>query len=121
MLDGSRSFFNTAESCKAALADRVAQCDIHPSAPWWGRGRTAATDICGELESTVLDDFQDLCAGLEKAGLAQERRAIRALAPGLVHEWVDEKTLRLRFLLSPGVFATTMLNELCLCFEPERG
>jgi len=58
---------------------------------------------------------------LEKAGLKQERRALRAQAKDLSYEWLDESTIKIDFLLSPGVFATTLLKELCLCHEPERG
>jgi len=95
--------------------------DIHPSAPWWGRGRSPTADECATFEDAVLEDFKDVCQGMEKAGLTQERRAIRAIAQNLTHVWLDNSTLQLSFHLSPGIFATTLLNELCLCVEPERG
>jgi len=119
-LAGSRSFFDSDTDSAEELATRLANFDIHPSAPWWGRGRTLAKGACADFEASVLSEQGDLCAGLERAGLPQERRALRALAEGLQHEWLDEGTLRLSFHLSPGVFATTLLREFGLCTEPER-
>ncbi len=119
-LDGSRSFFDSDTDSAEDLAARLANFDIHPSAPWWGRGRTLAKADCAEFEAAVLSSEADLCAGLEKAGLPQERRALRARAADLQHEWLDERTLQLGFHLSPGVFATTLLREIGLCTEPER-
>ncbi len=119
-LAGSRSFFDSANDAPDELAARLSSFDIHPSAPWWGRGRALAKSACEEFEAAVLSDEADLCAGLERAGLPQERRALRACATDLRHEWLDPRTLQLSFHLSPGVFATTLLRELGLCAEPER-
>jgi tRNA pseudouridine13 synthase len=121
MLDGTRSFFETAaENSIEELNARLEAFDIHPSAPWWGRGRTPTSGECADFEAAILSDFADVCAGLEKAGLSQERRAIRAMAGDLTHRWLDESTLQLSFHLSPGLFATTLLSELGVCKEPDR-
>ena len=120
ILDGTRSFFESGESSADELDARVQAFDIHPSAPWWGRGQTPGTDECALFEAQILSDFSDICAGLEKAGLSQERRAVRAMARDLTHQWLDDSTLQLSFHLSPGLFATTLLSELGVCTEPER-
>ena len=113
MLDGSRSVFGP-EPFNEALGRRLAEFDIHPSAPLWGRGelRTAAAAL--ELETTALADAQSLAlrAGLEAAGLKQGRRATRLRPPALEWAWPDPTTLRLRFSLPPGAYATTVLGEL---------
>lgn len=119
-LAGSRSFFDSETATAEDLAGRLASFDIHPSAPWWGRGRTLAKAECAEFEAPVLAEHADLCAGLEKGGLPQERRALRAVAVDLQHLWLDEQTLQLSFHLSPGIFATTLLREFGMCSEPER-
>ncbi|MGQ7846306.1 tRNA pseudouridine(13) synthase TruD [Granulosicoccus sp. 3-233] len=119
-LAGSRSFFDSETESAEDLAARLSRFDIHPSAPWWGRGRTLASSTCAQFEESVLSNAADLCAGLERSGLPQERRALRACATDLQHEWLDARTLQLAFHLSPGVFATTLLRELGLCAEPER-
>ncbi|MFK7996424.1 MAG: tRNA pseudouridine(13) synthase TruD [Granulosicoccus sp.] len=127
VLDGSRSFFSTSEddvrddgSGAASLESRIRDFDIHPSAPWWGRGRTAANDACAAFEAIHLEANADLCDGLERAGLAQERRALRARPDNLEHSWLSDDALELRFSLSPGVFATTLLRELACVTEPQR-
>ena len=120
MLDGSRSFFEMGESTVEELQERLQAFDIHPSAPWWGRGRSPTSGDCAEFEEQTLSDFADVCEGLEKAGLSQERRAIRAMVTDLTHDWSDESSLQLSFSLAPGLFATTLLKELGVCNEPER-
>lgn len=120
VLDGTRSFFDSALASPEERESRLAAFDIHPSAAWWGRGRTLAQEDCAELEQQVLDRHADLCTGLERGGLSQERRALRARAVGLQHAWLDDRTLELRFRLSPGIFATTLLREMGHCNEPAR-
>lgn len=113
MLDGSRSVFGP-EPFDDALAQRLAGFDIHPSAPLWGRGELRTTGAAAALERAALDDPQslDLRAGLEAAGLKQERRATRLRPQAPEWAWVDRTTLRLRFSLPPGAYATTVLAEL---------
>ncbi|MFK8078766.1 MAG: tRNA pseudouridine(13) synthase TruD [Granulosicoccus sp.] len=130
VLDGSRSFFLTASDNEnsdasvtgqgASLECRLGSFDIHPSAPWWGRGRSAATGASAEFEALHLQTVADLCDGLERAGLAQERRALRARAEALQYRWVSDDALELTFSLHPGVFATTLLRELADVTEPQR-
>lgn len=126
VLDGSRSFFTTGDkACDQttdgpSLDDRLRDFDIHPSAPWWGRGRSPATAECAEFEAVHLQPLAGLCEGMERAGLAQERRALRARANLLTHQWVADDALELAFSLNPGVFATTLLRELTSVAEPQR-
>ena len=113
MLDGSRSVFGP-EPFNEVLARRLAEFDIHPSAPLWGRGALRTTDAALELETAALADAQSLAlrAGLEAAGLEQERRATRLRPQALAWAWLDPATLQLRFSLPPGAYATTVLAEL---------
>ena len=104
----------------ANLKQRLSSHDIHPSAPWWGRGRATAQGACADYEAGVLSPFADLCAGLERAGLPQERRALRGIAQALCVEWQSDTVVELRFSLAPGIFATTLLRELGSCTEPAR-
>jgi len=120
VLSGTRSFFDSSDVSAEELSARLKSFDIHPSAPWWGRGRALATQACADYEQALLEPFADICGGLEKGGLSQERRAIRAAATDLTHQWIDGTTLELSFNLPPGVFATTLMSELGLCEEPVR-
>jgi tRNA pseudouridine13 synthase len=113
ILDGSRSVFGP-EPWNETLAARLAAFDIHPSGPLWGRGELRSRDAAQALECAVLDDDESraLRKGLERAGLEQERRALRLRPQALDWEWPAPDALRLRFALPPGAYATTVLAEL---------
>jgi tRNA pseudouridine13 synthase len=113
MLDGSRSVFGP-EPMTDAIAARVADFDIHPTAPLWGRGQLRSTDDARALEEAALADPRALSLrqGLEAAGLSQERRSTRLKPGGLRWDWLDQGTLKLAFELPPGTYATTLLAEL---------
>ena len=65
-----------------------------------------------ELEAQLADWQPQLCKGLEKADLRQERRALRLLPKDLAWRLLDANTLELRFELPPGAYATAVLAEL---------
>ncbi len=111
MLDGSRSVFGP-EPMDEALAARVRGFDIHPSGPLWGRGELRSRGAARALEEAALAPFADLRAGLEAAGLRQERRALRLRPVEFAWEWVAEDMLRLRFVLPAGAYATAVLAQL---------
>lgn len=113
MLDGRRSVFGP-EPLTAELEARAAALDVHPTGPLWGRGALRSAGACRELEDRVLtaDDALPLRAGLERAGLEQERRMLRLRPGALAWDWLDPATLRLDFSLPPGAYATAVLAEL---------
>lgn len=113
MLDGSRSVFGPVPM-DATLAERLATFDIHPTAPLWGRGDLRSTGAAAALELAALADAESLAlrAGLETAGLKQERRATRLRPQALAWDWHGADALELRFELPPGTYATTVLAEL---------
>lgn len=113
MLDGSRSVFGP-EPMSEVLAERLARFDIHPSGPLWGVGELRSTGEALALESAVLADEQALAlrAGLEAAGLKQERRSLRLRPALLQHQWLQPDVLEISFALPPGCYATAVLHEL---------
>lgn len=113
MLDGSRSVFGP-EPFTPELRARLEAFDIHPSGPLWGEGELRSTGAARELELAALagDTATRLRAGLERAGLKQERRALRLRPAELAWDWRDNGALELRFALPPGSYATTVLQEL---------
>lgn len=121
MLAGSRSMFGP-EPWSEPLAQRLARLDIHPSGPQWGNGDLRTQGDCAALELRVLaeQDGPALRAGLEAAGLKQERRALRQQAAGLHWAWLDATALELRFSLLPGSYATAVLHELGAVREANR-
>jgi len=112
MLDGSHSVFGP-EPWNEALAARLAGGDIHPTGPMWGRGELRSEHQARVLERGIADTCADLAKGLEAAGLAQERRALRLPVRGLEWTWEGDDGLLLAFELDPGSFATVVLRELC--------
>ena len=106
-LDGSGSIF-VAEVVDAALEERCAQLDIHPTGPLWGR---ASARPVPALEAEVGARHETLAHGLSNAGLDHERRATRIRVDRL--EWqIDGAIVQLRFRLFRGAFATAVLHEL---------
>ncbi len=122
MLDGSRSVFGP-EPWSDELARRLADFDIHPSGPLWGAGELRSTDECARIEMAAISDDVSLRlrAGLEAAGLKQERRALRLKVAELAWEWLDATTLRVLFALPPGTYATAVLHELGAVRDAMRG
>lgn len=113
MLDGSRSVFGPVDAGDG-LEARLAAFDIHPTGPLWGRGELRCTGASRALELAALADDESLAlrAGLEAAGLKQERRATRLRPQGMEWRWLDDESLELRFSLPPGSYATSILAEL---------
>lgn len=113
MLDGSRSVFGP-EPLTDELQARLDAFDIHPTGPLWGEGELRSSDAARDLELTAMagDTATRLRNGLERAGLKQERRALRLQPQALAWRWLDDGALELRFDLPPGCYATTVLREL---------
>ncbi len=113
MLDGSRSVFGP-EPFSTDLAQRLAGFDIHPSGPLWGRGELRSTQAAAAMEHAAIINpvAMRLRDGIERAGLKQERRALRLRPAGMAWHWLDPATLELAFGLPPGAYATVVLAEL---------
>lgn len=109
-LDGRGSWF-IAEPGDAALADRLAALDVHPTGPLWGRGEPPGEGPGAALERQVAERFSEFADGLASAGLEQERRALRLRVRDLAWS-VDGDVLELAFGLPAGAYATAVLREL---------
>ena len=105
------------------VARRLAEFDIHPTAPMWGNGVNEVMAACPELvewELSLMSPYSILQQGLENAKLDYQRRALRSVAKDM--EWsiaprfdnAGSKTdcLALSFELIRGQFATSVLREL---------
>jgi tRNA pseudouridine13 synthase len=111
MLDGTQSIFGP-EPATEALRARAAAQDIHPTGPMWGSGCLRSEAAAQALELDVVQAHADLRAGLEAAGLRQERRALRVRVRELAWRHEDDGALLLEFALMPGAYATELLAEL---------
>jgi len=114
MLEGTHSVFGWADAGQSidALAKRMAEHDLHPTAPLPGRlGQPQPSDDAAELEQGVLAGFSDLVDGLIAADVDSDRRATRLLVKDLAWSF-DGPDLMLSFWLPPGAFATSVLREI---------
>lgn len=120
MLAGTQSVF-LAEEVDHALLDRLTEKDIDITAPMWGAGELMSKGQTLRFEQQIADNHDEISKGLPKFGLKQERRRIRLnlSAPSLsvTDETIDESgvsksTVALKFFLSAGCYATTILREL---------
>jgi len=122
ILDGRGSIFGPEPPEQdAALAARCDAGEIHPTGPLWGRGELRCQDRCAALEHAVVkESWTKVCAGLEQAGLSQERRALRLMPRALSWEWLDSASLLLRFELPAGSYATAVLDALGVVEDASR-
>ena len=111
MLEGSKSIFGP-EPLTDDIIARCAAKDIHPTGPLWGTGALRSRDAVQVLELRLAEEQAELCRGLEKAELHQERRALRLVPKNLAWRFESDDVLELRFELPPGAYATSVLAEL---------
>jgi tRNA pseudouridine13 synthase len=109
-LDGTGSVFPV-DAVDETLTNRVAALDVHPTGPMWGRGEPLSQGRVRDLEQRVGAELADACALVIAAGMNQERRALRLSVRELDWERQGEDVV-VRFWLTKGSFATTVLREL---------
>jgi tRNA pseudouridine13 synthase len=110
-LAGSNSFF-VVDEADAEIERRLREYDIHPTAPLWGKGNLPSRAAAAQLEQETLAPYAEFRAGLEAAGLEQERRSLRLLVTDLQWQWLADNELQLSFRLPAGAYATSVLREL---------
>jgi tRNA pseudouridine13 synthase len=109
-LDGRGSVF-VVDAVDPDLEQRCATLDLHPTAPLAGEGASLATGAVLALEDAVSARFPEALSVIHAEHMKPERRALRIRVRDLEHEYAGD-TLRLRFALSAGSFATTVLREI---------
>lgn len=118
MLSAARSYLFNQVLAARVLANNWRELingepESFPSAPLWGRGRSAATDEALALETAAMDTWAEWRDGLEHVGLSQERRALVLKPAAASWRWIDAD-LEISFTLGSGEFATTILRELAV-------
>lgn len=108
---GNRSFFPMLE-LNADSQCRLERREICLTAPLWGAGNLTSELDAQEYELNVLAHFDALQAGLVKNKLKQERRPLMLLPTGLSSIWLDEETVKIKFYLPAGTYATSFLREI---------
>ncbi len=93
------------------VTERFASGELHNTGPLWGRGSLLSEGEVNAWEVSLAERWPELCQGLEKAGMNQERRALRVTPEKMEWRW-EEGDLLLSFFLPKGTYATAVLNEL---------
>ena len=110
MLDGSHSVFGP-DAIDDALRARLIAFDVHPTGALWGAGEPRSSDVARAIEEAIAAADAELAEGLVRAGLKQERRALRVAVRELT--WgLDADALVLSFFLPAGSYATAVLDAL---------
>lgn len=110
-LDGTERHF--LEPVDDVLTKRASELDVHPTGPLPGIDSRAIRPeaAAGEIETAVLNKYQEWFGGLEKFRLEHARRALRIAVRNLEWEF-NGNTLTLAFDLTSGAYATVVLREL---------
>ncbi len=107
----SRAWFHE-EQADEEILRRIAEHDIHPTAPLWGRGRLDSTADAREFEESAVVGMEEMCDGLERAGMSQDRRALRVVPDNMSWQWLDGGDLEMSFWLPSGSYATVVMREI---------
>lgn len=118
MFPDSKSHFE-AEADAEDIKDRIRRMVIHPSGPLVGEKPSVASGKAAEIENRVLSRFSEIHDGLKSERLESLRRPYRLVPEQLTAEALDDGSLRLRFNLPAGTYATTILREL-IVFESSQ-
>ena len=102
----------TLDRVDAAVAARVADGRLTPTGPLWGRGGLTTAAEARAFELQALAPYAALRAGLEAAGLYQERRALCLRPRKFAWDQSRPDVLELDFELPAGCYATVVLREL---------
>jgi tRNA pseudouridine13 synthase len=99
---------------------RFADGKVEITAPMWGCGDLHSAGEVRALEMEVMSRFPELTAGLEAAGLRQERRVMRLRPVNPEFVTLEGGDLQLSFDLPRGTYATAILRELAMLEEPRE-
>ncbi|MDH4274969.1 MAG: tRNA pseudouridine(13) synthase TruD [Gammaproteobacteria bacterium] len=116
MLAGTHSIFPVT-TLDDTLKSRVAEHDIHPTGPMWGKGELRSGGDVAALERRIGDQFPALCAGLAHWDMRQERRSLVLMVQALQVE-VAKDHVQLAFSLESGAYATIVVREICQARAP---
>lgn len=115
MLSGTQSVF-LVDEISDELEQRFREKDVDITAPMWGAGELMTSLEPLAIEQKVANDNSVLSLGLPRFGLKQERRRIRLSVSDtdieLINADTDSHSVKVKFFLPPGCYATTVLREL---------
>jgi tRNA pseudouridine13 synthase len=120
LLAGTKASSFVVKEVDEIIQDRLATMDIHPTGPLWGRGNPLVDADSLAMEQGVLSDWQAWQQGLEKAGMTQERRALRLYPAEFNWQFIADDQLELTFFLPAGSYATAVMRELAVISDAQH-
>jgi len=120
LLAGTKASSFVVNELDNALQTRLTTMDIHPTGPLWGRGSPLVYGDSLAVEQAVLSDWQTWQQGLEKAGMSQERRALRLYPADFKWQFMADNQLELTFFLPAGSYATAVMRELAVISDAQH-
>jgi tRNA pseudouridine13 synthase len=110
-------YFSAARSWlfNEVLAARVADgtwTEPEATGPLWGDGGTTASGALETLERDIVAQTPALASLFSVTRMKPERRPLAVKPDNLAWQWLDEDSLELAFILSPGQYATTILSDI---------
>jgi len=94
------------------IRQRLDDKALYLTAALWGRGETMAGEQVAELERLIAEETPLFKQSLEKAGMKQERRAMRLMPVNMQWQFSTGNCLDVSFELTKGSYATAVLREL---------
>lgn len=110
-LAGTNSIFSIEEPDEI-LEKRLAEFDISPAAPLWGKGAERASLQALDCQQKALAGLEPWCVGLERQGLERSYRALMLVVENMQWHWQDNHNLEVSFRLPAGSYATSVVREL---------
>ena len=110
-LNQTNSHFH-AEVIDASLLERLNSSDIHPTGALFGKGEGGVSGDALAIEQAIIATYPELTAGLLKAGLEHDRRALRVMPENFSWTFEADNQLKLSFRLPAGSYATGLLREI---------
>ncbi len=112
-----RCFAVAAGAWDEQLQRRLQEFDVHLTGPLAGavdpKDKYISHGKVADIEDAVLRQYAVLVQGLKRCGLNSARRPLRFVPIQLEWHWETATVLSLRFALSRGSYATSLLRELC--------
>ena len=111
IFDQSGKYFKSSE-LDEDIKQRVNAGLIHPTGSLWGEGQSDLSADAVEIETRVLNEYEQLLQGLLKFDVEISRRALRVNVKNLTWDFIGSRELVLSFSLPAGSYATSVLREI---------
>ncbi len=111
-LTGRGSWFVATVEELPTLQERLLSSELSVTAPLPGDGELGTQDDALAFETQCLENYQSFIALMKSERVSPVRRAVVIKPQNLQWQWLDDATLKLKFFLNSGSFATSVVREI---------